>query len=66
MDTAARLITKSLTWQLSGLVVMTIIGYFFTGSISAGGGIALISAMVGFVSYFLHELLWSKVAWGRD
>lgn len=65
MDTTPRLITKSITWQVSGLVVMTLIGYLFTGSVSAGGGIAIASALVGFVSYFMHEMAWSKIGWGR-
>ena len=65
MDTTSRLITKSITWQVSGLVVMTLIGYLFTGSVSAGGGIAIASALVGFVSYFMHEMAWSKIGWGR-
>ncbi len=65
MDSTIRLITKSITWQVSGLIVMTLIGYLFTGSITAGGGIALASALIGFVSYFMHEMLWSKVTWGR-
>ena len=65
MDTATRILTKSITWQLSGLVMMTLIGYLFTGSISAGGGIAIVSSTIGFISYFLHEMLWSKVGWGR-
>ena len=65
MDTTSRLITKSITWQVSGLVVMTLIGYLFTNSFTAGGGIAIASALVGFISYFMHEMLWSKVGWGR-
>lgn len=65
METAARILTKSITWQLSGLFMMTLIGYLFTGSISAGGGIAIVSSAIGFISYFLHEMLWSKVGWGR-
>ena len=65
MDTTPRLVLKSITWQAMGLVVMTLIGYLFTNSISAGGGIAVASAAVGFLSYFLHEVLWSKIGWGR-
>ncbi|WP_223424558.1 DUF2061 domain-containing protein [Tateyamaria pelophila] len=65
MDTTLRLITKALTWQVAGLITMTAIGFVFTGSIAAGGGIALSGAIAGFVSYFLHEVAWSKIAWGR-
>lgn len=65
MDSTLRLVTKAATWQVAGLITMTLIGFAFTGSIAAGGGIALAGAIAGFVSYFLHELLWSRVTWGR-
>ena len=38
MDTKKRTIAKAFCWQGVGLIVMTIIGYIFTGSASAGGG----------------------------
>lgn len=65
MDSHKRIVIKAVTWQVMGLIVMTVVGYLFTGSIAAGGGIALVGAIIGFVSYVLHELLWSKVRWGR-
>ncbi len=65
MDTRKRLLLKSVTWQLSGFVVMTLVGYIFTGSLSAGSGIALVGMAVGFLSYFFHEAAWNRVMWGR-
>ena len=65
MDTRQRLLAKALTWQASGFVVMLAIGWVITGSVSAGGGIAVAGTITGFCSYFVHELLWSKVSWGR-
>ena len=65
MDTKQRLLVKALTWQSSGFVIMMAIGWAMTGSVSAGGGIAVAGTIAGFCSYFLHELLWSKVSWGR-
>jgi uncharacterized membrane protein len=50
---------------LLGLIVMTIIGYIFTGSVGEGGALALTSAAVGLMNYFLHERLWARVRWGR-
>ena len=66
MDRPIRTLVKALTWQASGLVTMTGIGYLATGSVSAGGGIALASAVTGFVAFFLHERLWARVRWGRQ
>lgn len=65
MDTTKRLITKSITWQIAGLFSMTLIGFIFTNSFAASGSIAIAGAIVGFLSYFCHEMLWAKVKWGR-
>jgi uncharacterized membrane protein len=65
METNKRAIAKAFCWQAVGLIVMTLIGYIFTGSASEGGALALTSAAIGLVSYFLHEKLWARVRWGR-
>ncbi len=38
METNKRTIAKAFCWQAVGLIVMTIIGYIFTGSAGEGGG----------------------------
>lgn len=65
METNARVLAKALCWQASGLAVMSLIGYAFTGSVSAGGALALTSTLIGFLSYIAHEKLWARVRWGR-
>ncbi|WP_022706276.1 DUF2061 domain-containing protein [Paracoccus zeaxanthinifaciens] len=65
MESRARIAIKALTWQLLGLVVMLGIGLAFTGSLSAGGGIALVSGVTGYLCYFLHEMAWARIGWGR-
>ena len=65
MDTARRTVAKAITWQLLGLVTTTVLGYVATGSLTAGGALALTSALVGFVCYAAHERLWSRIRWGR-
>lgn len=65
MDSTARTLVKAFSWQAMGLITMTGIGYLFTGSISAGGGIAAVSAATGFAAYFVHERVWAAVRWGR-
>ncbi len=65
METRKRTIAKAFCWQAVGLVVMTVIGYVFTGSAGEGGALALVSAAVGLVNYFLHERAWARVRWGR-
>lgn len=64
MERPIRTFAKAITWQIAGMIVMVAIGYAFTGSFAAGGGIALVSSATGFLSYFLHERIWSAVKWG--
>lgn len=66
MDSTFRLFTKAVTWQVAGFLTMTLIGFLFTGSVAAGSGIAFVGSVAGFVSYFVHEVVWSRVAWGRS
>lgn len=65
MDSKIRLFAKAVTWQVAGFFSMMLIGFLFTGSAAASGGIALAGSITGFVAYFVHELIWSHVAWGR-
>lgn len=65
METNRRMIAKAITWQTSGLIVMTLIAFILTGSIEAGGSIAIISSVAGFIAFFLHEKLWSAIRWGK-
>jgi len=65
LETTARTIVKSVSWQLMGLITMSLIGYAFTRSFSAGGGIALVGAVTGLVTFVIHEKIWNRVCWGR-
>jgi len=65
MDSTIRLFTKAITWQIAGFFSMMLIGFLFTGSVAASGGIAFVGAVAGFAAYFVHELIWARIAWGR-
>lgn len=65
MDSKTRILIKAITWQVMGLFSMMLIGFLFTGSLAASGGIAVVGAVTGFVCYFVHEIAWSKISWGR-
>ena len=64
MDSKFRLLTKAVTWQIAGFFTMMLISFLYTGSVAASGAIAIAGSIAGFVSYFAHELVWSKIAWG--
>jgi len=65
MDSGARLWLKAIIWQATGLALMLIVGYAFTGSFVLGGSIALFNMAIGLVAYVLYERIWAQVRWGR-
>ena len=65
MESSKRTLAKAICWQVSGLMMMSLIGYLFTGSFSQGGMIAVVGTIVGFVTYFLHERIWARIGWGQ-
>lgn len=65
METPTRTAFKAATWQICGLITMTLIGYVTTGSFQAAGSIAIAGAVAGFVTFFVHERVWNCIAWGR-
>jgi len=65
MESPTRTIAKAVSWQLLGLLSMTLIGYLFTGSVAAAGSLAVVTTIIGAVCYVLHERLWNRIAWGR-
>lgn len=65
METQTRTLAKAVTWQITGLIAMTLIGYAFTGSLGQGGMLAVTTTALGFVSYVIHERVWARVRWGR-
>lgn len=66
METRQRTLLKTMLWTLLGWVVMTAVGFAFTGSMAAGGAMALLNAGLGFVSYLIYERIWARIAWGRQ
>ena len=65
MESPTRTIAKAVSWQLLGLLSMTLIGYLFTGSVAAAGSLAVVTTIIGAVCYVLHERVWNRIAWGR-
>ena len=64
METRRRSLAKAASWQVLGIVTMLVLGVLFTGSLSSGGALALLSSLLGFVSYLAHERVWASVGWG--
>lgn len=65
MESPTRSIVKAVTWQLLGLVTMTLIAWIVTGSLTSAGGLALTAAATGFICFIIHERVWAHIPWGR-
>ncbi len=65
METKHRSILKATLWTLLGLIMMTLVGVALTGSATLGGTMALINAVLGFLTYLAYERIWAGIRWGR-
>ena len=65
VETPRRTIVKSILWAVIGLVSMSAVGLFFTGSLAVGGGMAMLNALLGFTMYLIYERVWARISWGR-
>ena len=65
METRARSIVKAIIWNMIGLLMMCLVGYVATGSLTVGGAIALVNAAIGLTCYVIYERVWAQFSWGR-
>lgn len=65
MESRTRSIVKAVTWQLIGLLTMTLLAWIATGDLASAGGLAVGAALTGFVCFILHERVWAHISWGR-
>jgi uncharacterized membrane protein len=66
MATKKRSLAKSLTWRVIAVVSTFIIGYAMTGSLAFAASLTVVSNVINFVLYYLHERIWLKVNWGKS
>jgi len=65
MISKKRSLAKSLTWRVIAIVSTLLIGYAMTGSWAFALSLTLVSNVINFVLYYLHERVWLKVSWGK-
>ncbi|MBO6826503.1 MAG: DUF2061 domain-containing protein [Sneathiella sp.] len=65
MESSVRIVIKSITWQLLGVLTMTFLSYIQTGAIISALMLAVSASTSGFVFFFIHEKIWNKISWGR-
>ncbi len=62
MESKTRSIVKAGLWTLMGLVIMTVIGFFMTGSVGQGGVMAVMNSAIGLVTYVIYERIWARIS----
>jgi uncharacterized membrane protein len=65
MISKKRSLAKSLTWRVVAVVSTLLIGFAMTGSWAFALSLTLVSNVVNFILYYIHERLWLGVDWGR-
>ena len=65
MDTTKRTLAKSISWQTLGIITMTALGYGQIGSVLAALSLAASASLMGFITFFIHEKIWSRIRWGQ-
>jgi uncharacterized membrane protein len=65
MVSKRRSLAKSITWRLIAIVVTFLVGFVMTGSLAFAASLSLLSNLINFVLYYLHERVWLKIHWGR-
>jgi uncharacterized membrane protein len=66
MVSKRRSLAKSLTWRVIAIVSTLLIGYALTGSWAFALSLTLVSNVINFVLYYLHERIWLGIDWGKD
>jgi uncharacterized membrane protein len=65
MISKKRSLAKSLTWRVIAIVSTLLIGYAMTGSWAFALSLTVVSNLINFVLYYIHERVWLGVRWGR-
>jgi uncharacterized membrane protein len=65
MVSKKRSLAKSITWRLIAIFVTFVVGFVMSGSWEFAASLSLVSNLINFVLYYIHERFWLKVSWGR-
>jgi uncharacterized membrane protein len=66
MVSKKRSLAKSLTWRVIAVVSTLLIGYAMTGSWAFALSLTVVSNLINFVLYYVHERVWLGIKWGKS
>lgn len=60
-----RSFAKSITWRIIAIFSTFVIGFAMTNSLEFAASLTLVSNIINFILYYIHERVWLQVKWGR-
>ena len=61
-----RSIAKVITWRIIMATQYFLLGWWATGSIASGAGLAGVTTIINSGIYYLHERTGNRSSWGTD
>lgn len=61
-----RTLVKATTWELSGVIILTIINFSIFGQAGMSFTIAVGYGILRIFMYYLHERIWKKFSWYKS
>ena len=65
-EKAMRSLGKVVTWRILMIIQYFCIGYFTTGSVAFGAGLAGVTTIINSTLYFFHERIWNRINAGKE
>ena len=65
-STKQRSLAKSLTWRVVAVISTFAVGYMLTDDVSFATSLTIISNVINFILYYVHERFWLQIKWGRS
>jgi len=64
-DSHPRSIAKAVSWRVLGSIDTFVLSFVFTGSVRLAGSIAVTEMFTKMFLYYVHERIWSAIAWNQ-
>jgi len=61
-----RSFAKVITWRIIMATQYFLLGWWATGSMASGVGLAGVTTIINSGIYYLHERVWNKSRWGKQ
>src|SRR5215212_11220145 len=64
-ETRRRAIVKAITYRVIVAITLAAISWFYTGNLFETSAVSITYTIIATIVYYVHELAWIKVKWGK-